>query len=86
VPRISVFYGIVIAMYFNDHSPPHCHALHGEFEAKISISTGLIIDGKLPARARRLVTEWAILHRSELTENWDRTRAGERLATIEPLP
>jgi len=27
VPRISAFYGIVIAMYYRDHAPPHFHAV-----------------------------------------------------------
>lgn len=26
---ISEFFGIVIAMYYNDHSPPHFHARYG---------------------------------------------------------
>jgi hypothetical protein len=30
VPRISIFYGIVIAMYYRDHAPPHFHAVYGE--------------------------------------------------------
>jgi phosphomannomutase len=33
VPRISAFYGIVIAMYFDEHPPPHFHARYGEFDA-----------------------------------------------------
>jgi len=37
MPTISVFYGIVIRMYFNDHAPPHFHARYGEFEATIKI-------------------------------------------------
>lgn len=73
-------------MYFNDHSPPHFHAIYGDFEAKVSISSLTIIDGGLPARARRLVAEWTGIHRTELAENWERARAGATLATIEPLP
>lgn len=33
MPSISSFFGVVIYMYFNDHSPPHFHAEYGEFEA-----------------------------------------------------
>jgi hypothetical protein len=25
VPTLSVFYGIVIKMFFDDHDPPHLH-------------------------------------------------------------
>lgn len=28
VPTISRFFGVVIAMYFDDHGPPHFHARH----------------------------------------------------------
>jgi predicted metallo-beta-lactamase superfamily hydrolase len=30
MPRISAFYGIVIAMYYRDHHPPHFHAIYAE--------------------------------------------------------
>jgi hypothetical protein len=45
-----------------------------------------VIDGWLPPRARRLVTEWARQHRGELNENWTRARAHDRLLAIDPLP
>jgi hypothetical protein len=86
VPRISVFYGIVIAMYYRDHAPPHFHAIYGEHEATIVIETLAILTGDLPRRALRLVREWAELHQAELEANWDAARARVPLATIEPLP
>ena len=85
MPRISAFYGIVISMYFDDHTPSHFHAVYGEFEAKISIADGAIIQGWLPRRARRRVKSWTDLHRLELEENWKRARTGMELANIEPL-
>jgi hypothetical protein len=42
MPRISTFYGIVIEMYFDDHPPPHFHALYAGEEALIVIDTGEI--------------------------------------------
>jgi hypothetical protein len=39
VPRISSFYGIVIAMYYREHGVPHFHALYGEYEASIEIES-----------------------------------------------
>jgi hypothetical protein len=86
VPRISSFYGIVIAMYYRDHEPPHFHALYGEHEAQLVIATLEVLSGELPLRALRLVREWAELHRDELEANWERARAHEPLATIDPLP
>jgi hypothetical protein len=32
MPGISRFLGIVIAMYYRDHNPPHFHARHGDYE------------------------------------------------------
>ena len=86
VPRISAFYGIVIAMYHSDHSPPHFHAIYREYEAQIVIETFEPLAGELPARALRLVQEWAAIHRAELEANWEKARAHVPLDTIEPLP
>ena len=70
VPRISAFYGIVIAMYYRDHHPPHFHAIYGEYEAQIAIETFEPLAGELPPRAIRLVKEWAAIHRADLEANW----------------
>lgn len=85
VPRISTFYGIVIAMYYRDHSPPHFHAVYGEYEATVVIETLEVLSGYLPARALRLVVEWADVHGDELATNWKKARAREPLDSIEPL-
>lgn len=86
MPRISAFYGIVIAMYYRDHAPPHFHAIYGEFEATVMIATRDVLSGELPGRAMRLVREWAEAHEGELRSNWERARRRETLATIAPLP
>ena len=86
MPRISAFYGIVIAMYFDDHSPPHFHAKYGEHEAQILIATGEILHGSLPRRALNLVQEWTELRHEALVHNWELTQRQEPLATIDPLP
>ena len=86
VPRLSFFYGIVIAMYYGDHTPPHFHARYGEFEAQIVISSGEVLHGHMPRRALGLVEEWVELHRGELEANWVRSQSEEPLVTIEPLP
>jgi hypothetical protein len=85
VPRISSFFGIVITMYFDDHAPPHFHADHGEYSAKVEIANGEIYRGYLPQRDARLVREWTRLHRPELEENWERARTDRPLAKIDPL-
>lgn len=55
MPRISEFYGIAIYMYYRDHPPPHFHAIYGEFDAEVEISTAEILQGELPRTARHLV-------------------------------
>ena len=86
MPRISAFYGIVITMYYRDHEPPQFHAIYGEYQAQIVIATLEPLLGELPARALRLVREWAELRRPELQANWEKARAREPLDTISPLP
>jgi Domain of unknown function (DUF4160) len=85
MPTISVFYGILIRMFFNDHAPPHFHARYGEYEATIDIETLLVIKGELPRRALDLAQEWAMIHRRELLENWQLCRENRLPAKIEPL-
>jgi hypothetical protein len=85
VPRISQFFGITIVMYFNDHAPPHFHAIYGGAEMALSIDTLGVLWGTLPRRAQALVLEWAVLHRAELRENWGRARQGTALRQIAPL-
>ena len=46
MPVISRFYGIMIAMYFMDHNPPHLHAKYAGFEALFDFS-GELIEGEL---------------------------------------
>lgn len=58
MPTLSIFYGIVIQMYWQDHPLPHFHALYAEYEALIDIQTLDIIQGSLPRRALVLVLEW----------------------------
>lgn len=85
VPAISRFFGIVIAMYFDDHGPPHFHARHADGAAKVRIDTLEVTDSTLSRRQLRLVLAWAELHQPELVENWRLARAGEKLNDIEPL-
>jgi hypothetical protein len=85
MPELSRFLGIIIAMYHNDHSPPHMHVVYAEHQAKIGISNGEIIEGKLPRRVLALVRKWRKLHAQELAEAWHLAQAREPLPKIEPL-
>ena len=85
VPAISRFFGIVIAMYFDDHGPPHFHARHPDGSAKVRIDTLEVIETSLGRRQLRFVLAWAEVHQDELAQNWRRARAGETLQQVEPL-
>lgn len=85
MPEVSRFLGIVIAMYFKEHGPPHFHAKYGSQRAAISIEDLRLIEGALPRRIVSLVLEWAFEHREELMENWRRAERREELRPIEPL-
>ena len=85
MPEISRFFGIIIAMYYNDHAPPHFHARYGAQKAVIDIETLAVIEGALPPRALGMVTEWAAQHRDELREDWRLARQHETLKAIAPL-
>jgi hypothetical protein len=85
MPRISHFYGVVIYMYFNDHLPPHFHAEYGSLEAVYAIDTLDVLRGQLPRRAHIMVIEWALAHRQELRNNWQKARQQMPLEQIAPL-
>jgi uncharacterized protein DUF4160 len=50
VPTISRFFGISIAMFFDDHGPPHFHARHPDGSANVRIDTLEVIDSNLGRR------------------------------------
>lgn len=84
MPVISRFYGILIAMYFNDHNPPHFHAKYSGYEALFSFD-GDVLEGEIPGRAVRMVQDWISIHKSELEDNWQKARNGQPLDYIAPL-
>ncbi len=85
MPEISRFLGIVIAMYYNDHAPPHFHARYGAAKAEIDIQTLSVLAGRLTPRALGLVIEWASQHQDELMADWELARQQQALKRIEPL-
>jgi hypothetical protein len=87
MPTISMFYGIIIRLYFapGEHNPPHFHVYYNEFNASVDIRSGEIIEGNLPARQRKLVQAWAELHQDELMADWKLVMNGEEPFKIKPL-
>lgn len=85
MPEISRFLGIVIAMYYKDHPPPHFHAKYGDQTGVFSIEDLRLIEGHLPRRVISFVLEWAFEHRDELMEDWQLAMAKKPLYKIPPL-
>ena len=86
MPEISRFLlGIVTAMYFNDHNPPHFHVRYDEYRALIGIEPLELRKGELPQRVLGLVMEWGEMHQSELMENWTTLANEGNFKRIAPL-
>jgi len=85
MPEISRFFGIIIAMFFDDHNPPHFHARYGNDNAVIKITDLTVLEGYLQPRALGLVMEWAAIHRDELLSDWELAKNKKPLFPVEPL-
>ena len=87
MPTISMFYGIIIRMYFapREHPPPHFHVYYNQYKATVDIRTCEMIEGDLPTRQTRLTLAWAELHQEELMADWRLVSNGEDPFKIEPL-
>jgi len=85
MPVISIFFGIIIRMFYNDHDPPHVHVEYHNNDALLDFR-GNIIRGDLQSKtALRLVREWIDERYDELLEDWELARKGEEIKKIKPL-
>lgn len=88
MPVISMFYGIIIHLYFMDnrrHKKPHIHVSFQENEAVISLQEGEVLEGSLPSNKMKLVQAWMEIHREELIADWELAEKGQQPYKIEPL-
>ena len=88
MPTISMFYGIIICLYFFDdarHKLPHIHAKYQGKEASFSILDGAVISGEIPDAKTRLVQAWIEIHREDLLADWDLAVNGQTPFPIDPL-
>jgi Domain of unknown function (DUF4160) len=84
VPEISRFLGIVIAMFYREHGPPHFHASYSGYRITVEIESGSVT-GVFPRRALAHVQEWRELHISELLEDWRLASERKPMNKIPPL-
>lgn len=85
MPVISRFLGIAIYMYWNDHNPPHFHAVWNDYEILIEIETARVIRGDMPPNKLKNIINWCNINKAKLLENWGLARNGEPLQKIEGL-
>lgn len=88
MPVISLFYGLIVTMYFFDnkkHHLPHIHVHYNEFEGVFGIESGELIDGSLPGSKIRLVQAWIEIHKDDLMANWRLAISGQEIFRIDPL-
>ena len=84
MPVISMFYGLIVSMYYLDtkqHKLPH---IHGE-EAVFQIPNGNLLEGSIPINKQKLVLAWIEIHKEDLMANWDLAVTGNKVFVIEPL-
>lgn len=85
MPIISVFFGIIIRMYYDEHNPPHIHVEYQENKALLDFQ-GNILRGDLKSRtALRLVRDWIDLRNDDILGNWELAQRGEEIKKIPPL-
>ncbi len=84
MPTISMFYGIIIRMYYTDHNPPHIHAYYNDKIAMFDFD-GNIIEGVMDKKQCKLIQAWILLHKEELLANWNLSKNSERPFRIRPL-
>ena len=88
MPTISMFYGILVLMFYRDnkrHHLPHIHVRYQGEESAISIIDGSVLDGSLPNKQLKMVQAWIEIHKDELLVDWELAVNGDEPFRIAPL-
>lgn len=85
---LSMFYGIIVSMYFFDnrrHHMPHIHIKYQDDEAVIAIPDGNLLEGNIKGNRLKLVQAWIVIHQDELMADWELASQGQAIFKIDPL-
>lgn len=88
MPTISMFYGILIRMFFYDTDKHHVPHIHAEYQGQVAvyaIADGAILAGELPLRKHKLVVAWIEIHHDDLLADWQLAINGKKPFTIRGL-
>lgn len=85
---ISMFYGIIVSLYFFDnrrHEKPHIHVQYQEEQAVLSIPEGEILEGSIKSNKVKLIQAWLEIHKDEIMADWKLASEGNEIFKIDPL-
>ena len=88
MPVISIFYGIIIRMFYYDnkeHKLPHIHIEYAEYNAVVSIPESNLLAGNFPKDKMKLVVAWVEIHKEALLADWKLAVEGNTVFKIEAL-
>ncbi len=88
MPTISMFYGILIRMFFRDverHNLPHIHADYQGQTGVYSIPEGELLAGKMNPKKQKLIVAWIEIHQDDLLADWELAINGKPLFKIKGL-
>ena len=85
MPEISLFFGIRVTMFYDDHNPPHFHAEYNGQKILVDIIKGRVLKGVFPARQLKFVLAWTEIHQDELMQDWELAKDNKPLIKIAPL-
>ena len=88
MPVISMFFGIVIRMFYRDDQRHHLPHIHAEYQGEVgvfSIVNGSLLEGSLPQGKRKLVEAWIEVRKDELMADWSLAVDGQRVFRIRGL-
>jgi hypothetical protein len=88
MPSISMFYGIIVYLYFKDnkqHNKPHIHVRYQEDEVIVAIPDGEVLEGSIPSNKMKLLQAWIEIHKDELVADWELALSGQQPYKIDPL-
>lgn len=88
MPTISMFYGILIRMFFYDTEKHHLPHIHAEYQGQVavySIEDGSLLAGELPKKKHKLVVAWIEIHQEELMADWQLAVNGSKPFPIRGL-
>ena len=88
MPTISMFYGILIRMFFRDVEKHHTPHIHADYQGKVgvySILDGTILACELPPYKHKRVFAWIEIHQEDLLADWDLAVNGKKPFPIKGL-